>query len=174
MQSRRDLLKTLGAGALGAATLTATGLASKRAKADTLRAFASGSRSGAPWCLLAPLQAGSSVGKGWKVESLRSVSNGAAILSLTHKTEGTARIHLCMRQGKATGLAHSHLLDLVLMDGGNGAKPTHESLGRVASGIAKRIAKNELGAVEDGTLDAMTRMLTHNERQALFGPENIL
>ena len=41
-------------------------------------------------------------------------------------------------------------------------------------GIAKRIAKNELGAVEDGTLDAMTRMLTHTERMALYGPENIL
>jgi hypothetical protein len=174
MHSRRHLLKTLGAGALGAATLTATGIASRRAKADTLKAFASGSRTGAPWCLLSPLQPGSTVGKGWKVHSLGPVRNGAAILSLTHKTHGAARVHVCMRQGKATGLAHSHLLDLVLMDGGDGAKPTQEALGRVVHGIAKRIAKNELGAVEDGTLDAMTRMLTHQERLALYGPENIL
>ena len=117
MHSRRDLLKTLGAGALGAATLTATGLASRRARADTLKSFASGSRSGAPWCLFSPLKPGASVGKGWKVDSLSPVRDGASILALTHKTQGTARIHICMRQGKATGLAHSHLLDLVLMDG---------------------------------------------------------
>jgi len=60
------------------------------------------------------------------------------------------------------------------MDGGDGQRPTTESLARVVTGIAKRIAKNELGTVDGATLDAMARMLTHEERKAFYGPENLL
>ena len=49
-----------------------------------------------------------------------------------------------------------------------------ENLARVITGIAKRIGKNEVCAVDDGMLDAMTSMLTHEERMALYGPENLL
>jgi hypothetical protein len=49
------------------------------------------------------------------------------------------------------------------MDGGDGAEPTHEGLARVVIGIAKCIVKNELGAVDESTLDVMARMLTHEE-----------
>ena len=60
------------------------------------------------------------------------------------------------------------------MDGGDGDKRTDENLGRVIRTMAKRIAKNELGAIDSSTLDSMARMLTHNERLALYGPEKLL
>jgi hypothetical protein len=59
------------------------------------------------------------------------------------------------------------------MDGGDGDKRTDESLGRVIRTLAKRIARNELGAVDKQTLHDMARMLTHKERLLLFGPENL-
>ena len=59
-------------------------------------------------------------------------------------THGTARVHICARGGQGAGLTHSHLLDFVLMDGGDGDKRTQENLGRVIMGLAKRVAKNEL------------------------------
>jgi hypothetical protein len=60
------------------------------------------------------------------------------------------------------------------MDGGNGDKRTQENLGRVILGIAKRISTNELGSVDEVTIDAMSKMLTHDERMALYGPENLI
>ena len=72
------------------------------------------------------------------------------------------------------GITHSHLLDFVLMDGGNGDKRTQENLGRIIVGIAQRVSKNELGVVDADTIDAMSRMLTHEERMALYGPENLI
>ena len=174
MQSRRDLLKAVSTGIAGAAVVTTAGVSANKARAASLRAFAEGSGSDAPWCLLAPLRQGSSIGKGWKLSKLSPVQSGASVLTLDHSIHGTARVHICGRSGGDTGLTHSHLLDLRLMDGGDGEQRTPESLARVVTGIAKRIAKNELGAVDESTLDAMSRMLTHEERKALFGPENLL
>jgi hypothetical protein len=174
MQSRRDILKAVGTGVAGAAVVTTAGVSATKARAASLKAFAEGGGSGAPWCLLSPLRKGASVGKGWRLDNLSEVRAGASVLSLVHPQRGTARVHLCARHDGETGLTHSHLLDLRLMDGGDGAEPTHEGLARVVTGIAKRIAKNELGAVDESTLDAMARMLTHEERKALFGPENLL
>lgn len=174
MPTRRDLLKAVGSGVAGVAVSTATGSSAAHARKASLLAFAEGLGSGAPWCLVAPLQKGSNVGKGWTLAGLSSVREGASIMELRHPHHGTAKVHLCARSGRDTGLTHSHLLDLRLMDGGDGERPTTESLARVVTGIAKRIAKNELGTVDGATLDAMARMLTHEERKAFYGPENLL
>ncbi|MEC8194629.1 MAG: twin-arginine translocation signal domain-containing protein [Myxococcota bacterium] len=174
MPSRRDLLKVVGPGVAGVAVGTATGSSAAHARRASLMAFAGGFGSEAPWCLVAPLQTGSSVGKGWRLEALSRVCEGASIMTLRHSVHGAAKVHICARSGNDTGLSHSTLLDLRLMDGGDGSRPTPEGLARVVTGIAKRIAKNELGAVDESTLDAMARMLTHEQRKAFYGPENLL
>jgi len=174
MQSRRDMLKKLGLTVAGAAVATGATLATKEAQAASLRAFAEGGSGAAPWPLLTPVAPGKPAGRGWTATHLSAVRDGASILTLTHNTGATARVHICARRGPATGVARTNLLDLVLMDGGDGDKATEEGLGRVIRTMAKRVARNELGAIDNQTLDNMARMLTHNERLALYGPENLL
>jgi len=175
MQTRRDLLKVMGTTVAGASLVGgATGIATSSVRASVLRSFTSGGTADAPWCLMEPIQKGSCVGKGWSVSDLSPVQNGASVLSLSHVVHGRASVHICARRGLNSGLAHSHLLDMVLMDGGNGDKRTQENLGRVILGIAKRISTNELGSVDEVTIDAMSKMLTHDERMALYGPENLI
>lgn len=82
-----------------------------------------------------------------------------------------ARVHLCHHQGDPKGLAHSDLIDLVLMDGGRGDRATDESLGRVLMGLAAHIRDNELSA--DGDLGALARMQPHSDRVLDYGPENL-
>ena len=175
MQTRRELLKAMGSTVAGASIVTgAAGIASPTARASMLRTFASGGHGDAPWCLMYPVDKGMCVGKGWAVADLSPVKDGASVLTLEHSVHGSARVHICARRGESVGLTHSNLLDFVLMDGGDGDKRTQENLGRIIVGIAKRVSKNELGAVDAGTIDAMSRMLTHEERMALFGPENLI
>jgi hypothetical protein len=168
MASRRDVLKKLGLG-LTAITVT-TGAA---IQGSTCSAFASGSSlDGSPWWLLAPLTVGTVVGKGWQVSTLGSIENGASILTLQHKQGQTVNIHICAYDGDPKGLAHTEFLDLILMDGGCGDKPTDEHLGRVLMGIAKRIRKNELSLQQD--LDALVQLQTHEERVLKYGAENLV
>jgi hypothetical protein len=170
MQSRRDILKAFGTTAVA----SASGLGAFRAHAASLHAFTTGISAEAPWCLMAPLTKGESLGKGWRLSDLTPVKSGASIMTLSHLVQGQARIHICARVGRSRGLSHTHLLDLVLMDGANGERRTQEGLARVVKGIAKRIAKNELCAVDDTTIDSMSKMMSHDQRRALFGPENLL
>lgn len=174
MQSRRDVLKKLGVGVAGAAVVANTALSIKDAQAASLRAFAEGGSADAPWPLLRPVGPGRSAGRGWTAKELSPVRDGAAILTLVHSGGQTARVHICARRGPATGVARTHLLDMILMDGGDGDKRTDEDLGRVLRTMAKRVAKNELSAIDSTTLDSMARMLTHKERLALYGPEKLL
>jgi hypothetical protein len=166
MQSRRDILKALGT----TAAASATGYAGSK---FALQSFISGSGD-APIALLAPLTIGASVGGGWSIADLGPVKDGASVLTLTSPVAGEARVHICARNGAATGLAKTNLLDLVLMDGGNGNDPTRESLARVVTGIARRIAKNELDIESEENLDEIAKMMSHDERMAILGPENLI
>ena len=168
MQSRRDILKAFGT------TLAASATFSRSAQARSLKAFVSGTTADAPWSLLDPLKVGSSVGKGWSMNALSTVRGGSAVMTLSHGVHGDARVHICALRGQGQGLSQTRLLDFVLMDGGDGNLRTNEGLARVVKGIANRVAKNEVCAVDTSTLDAMSGMLSHDERMALFGPENIL
>ena len=170
MTTRRELLRHLGAGAASASALGAgkTALATHHA---TLQAFARPSRA-APWWLFKPLQQGSRVGLGWRIQDLGAVERGAAILELSHDKAGvTARVHICTYEDQPRGLAHTELFDLILMDGGQGDKPTEESIGRVLLTLADIIRENELG--EEADLDRVNRMLSHSERVAIYGPETL-
>jgi hypothetical protein len=172
MASRRDLLRALGVGAAAAVATTAGARLDAAARADQLRAFADGGAASSPWWLLAPLQAGSPVGKGWTLTSLGAVERGAAVITLAHADGREARVHLCARVGRARGLAHTALFDLVLMDGRHGDAPTDEGLGRALIGLAGRVHRNELSTSAD--LGDVARLLPHRDRVSLYGAASLV
>lgn len=125
----------------------------------------------APWWLLAPLAAGATVGRGWRVDSLSGVVQGAAVLTLAHDDGRAARVHVCAHDGAPRGVAHTALFDLILMDGGDGKRQTDEDIGCVVLGLAKAVRENELA--EDGDLGPLARLMTHPDRVATFGPDTL-
>ena len=180
METRRELLRVLAIGTAAAsipASLASPGLAAA-APAEGLAAANPGEANPdegitapAPWWLFAPLQAGSALGAGWSLANLSEVRRGACVLELVHETGDVARVHVCGHDGRPKGLAHGHMVDLVLMDGGNGDKPTDEQLGRVLLGIAVRVRLNE-GSPE-GDLAPLAAMMSHPDRVARYGAHSL-
>lgn len=178
MESRRKILKKIGI-TTAAAGLTVGAARKARAAESTPAAAAADGAAGAPeadlgkgpWWLVAPLQRGEHLGGGWFLAHLAPVKEGAAVLTLQHAEEGVARVHLCYLDGRPRGLAHTAMLDLILMDGGQGDKSTDERLGRVLMGLAKVIARNELHG--KGDLRELSAMQSHDERVAVYGPEKL-
>jgi hypothetical protein len=159
-------------GATAAASLGGTGVAMARtAPGGASRLGLAGSD--APWWLLAPTRSGSSIGVGWQVEDLAPVEAGATILTLSHRSGRIARVHICARHGRARGLAHTGLFDLVLMDGGQGDQPTEEGLGRALQQLARQMRRNEL-AVDDSALVQVVDLEPHSARVARYGPETLV
>lgn len=165
MNSRRDILK---GASLGAAALALTAASQHR----SIAAFARGEDDAAPWWLMAPLSAGSSIGGGWSLASLSPVAAGASILTLAHRDGRKTRVHLCAWSEAPRGVAHTALLDMVVMDGGQGDQPTEESLGRALRSLASRIRRNELDSGVN--LSELARMQSHEERVARYGPESLV
>lgn len=160
---RRNLLKTIG---IGVAVVTVS-------QRDSLQAFVQGkSLSEAPWWLISPLKAGSSVGKGWKIADLSSVEQGACVLSLEHLSGEVTDIHICAKEEGQKGIESTALLDLVIMDGRQGQEDTREDVGRVVMGLAKRIQRNEMRLEAD--LRSLVSLESHDERVNRYGPENLL
>ncbi len=174
MESRRTFLKKLAVG-------TATAAAGPAAAVEVAEA-ALGERvldtpllqtlfrGPAPWWLLAPLHKGSALGLGWYLADLGEVTRGASVLTLVHRSRRRARVHLCVHGGAPVGVAHSGLIDLVLMDDHDGSGATEEDLGRVILGLAARIRRNE----KSGELKGLARMMRHEERVAAFGAEELV
>lgn len=127
--------------------------------------------SDAPWWLLQPIGRGSHVGYGWRVSGLSAIRDGAAVLALTHSDGAQANVHLCRRRGTARGIAHTRHLDLVLMNGGSGALPSDEPLGRVVLSLAKRVSRNE--SLASAELASLAAMMSHDERVLRFGEERL-
>jgi len=125
----------------------------------------------APWWLIAPLAAGSPLAFGWYIGGLGEVTRGASVLTLKHSSGREARLHLCGYDSAPRGIAQTGMIDLVLMDGGFGDVNTDEDVGRIVLGIAKNIANNELDPKHD--LYPLAKMLSHEERKALYGPETL-
>lgn len=170
MASRRQVLQALGVGVVATSALApAAASAASRAASSAPR----WSRSAAPWWLLAPCQVGSAVGRGWQLDHLSTVHEGAAVLSLSHRDGRLARVHVCARHGRPTGVAHTALFDLVLMDGAAGDRPTDESLGRVLSQLARRIRRNEQAMGED-QLRGIVGLRSHTDRVDRYGPEALV
>lgn len=169
MPSRRVVLQAFGVGAVASASLGAS----------TVAAAASSSRDrlwsteAAPWWLLGSLRAGSAVGRGWRIDDLTPVREGATILSLSHRDGRLARVHICARQGRPSGLAHTAMFDLVLMDGGQGDQQTDEALGRVLKQVARSVARAERTVDEQG-LRTVLGLRTHSDRVARYGGEALV
>jgi hypothetical protein len=125
----------------------------------------------APTWLFAPFHEGSALALGWRMGALSPVSRGAAVLELVHTSGRAARVHLCAHDGQPKGVAHTALLDLVLMDGRAGEGVTDEDLGRVLLGLAAHVRTNELSA--DGDLAPLARMTTHGARVMRYGPHTL-
>lgn len=164
MDTRRDLIKKL---AVGAAAVTA--LPAPRAQAAAfVDALTAGSE---PWWIVAPLHRASGIGHGWFLHSLTTPKRGAVVLQVVHDTLDPVSVHLCAHRGSPRGVAHSHFLDFVVMDGGQGDRRTEESLGRALTALAHTVAANELRAEADPKL--LGGLLTHGERVDRFGPEGL-
>ncbi|MBW2459212.1 MAG: hypothetical protein JRI68_32240 [Deltaproteobacteria bacterium] len=118
----------------------------------------------APWELVAPLVAGSTVGSGWQVAALSAVERGAVVLTLAHRSGQHAQVHLCRRGSEPRGIAHTADLDLVLMNGGDGKTPTGEGIGRAVKTVALQMAERQ---------DGPTELLTHRARLHRFGAREI-
>lgn len=171
MDSRRSVLKKLLVGTATAAAVPAAGSAALSA-GGVLDGGAIALPSGpAPWWLLAPLGMGTPLKYGWYVAGLSAVERGAAVMTLQHSSGRKANVHLCAHNGRPNGLAHTRLIDMLLMDGGSGSFRTDELLGRVILGIAKRVRLNELDP--QGDLWPLAKMMTHNDRMEAFGAESL-
>lgn len=182
MDTRRKVLGKIGLGA--AATGLVVGVERRLRPAGTRPADGDGAASDpgrvaardpaagdGPWWLLAPLSRGDHLGEGWFLAHLGPVRRGASVLTLQHRDGEVARVHLCYHDGTPRGLAHTTVLDLVLMDGGAGDKPTDENLGRVLLGLARVIRANELA--DDDRLQQLAAMQPHAERVDTYGPETL-
>jgi len=167
MPSRRVVLQAMGVGAIASASL---GASAARAAARSGRTWSSKE---APWWLLSPLSEGSPLGRGWQVGHLSPVQEGATILTLAHRDGRIARVHICARQGRARGLAHTGLFDLVLMDGRQGDQPTEESLGRVLRQVARVMRRAELSVGEDA-LRQVVGLRSHPDRVRMYGAEALI
>jgi hypothetical protein len=125
----------------------------------------------APAWVFAPFTEGSALALGWSMGRLSPVERGAAVLELVHTSGRVARLHLCAHDGQPRGVAHTALLDLVLMDGRSGEGATDEQLGRVVLGLAAHIRNNELDG--NGDLLPLARMTTHGDRVMRYGPHTL-
>ena len=167
MPSRRDVLQALGVGAVASASLGAASVASAGSARSLWSADAP------PWWLIDPLTAGTSLGRGWRVEELSAVQEGASVLTLSHRDGRIARVHICAREGRPQGVACTGLFDFVLMDGAQGDRPTEESLGRVLRQVARRARRAEQRVGED-ELRMVVGLRSHPERVARYGAEALV
>src|SRR6185369_1914960 len=92
-----------------------------------------------PWPLLAPFGEGAQLPLGWSVESLSTIRAGAATLVLAHAEHGAARIAVRRNGGAPMGVAHTDVLDFMLLNGGSGGTRTEESVGRVLIALARAL-----------------------------------
>lgn len=182
MDTRRKLLKKIGLGTAAAGLVIGARRLPRDAGEVDLAAAAPGDQAGTarvdpavagdgPWWLLEPLQRGAHLGQGWFLAHLGGVQRGASVLTLQHQDGRVARVHVCNHAGSPRGLAHTALLDLVLMDGGQGDQRTPEDLGRVLLGLAQVIRGNELRG--DADLRQLATLESHAERVDAYGPESL-
>lgn len=159
MEDRRAFLRLAVFGL--ASTALATGAAEARAPSPDgapapMPEHAPGD---APWWLVHPVREGGEIGLGWRIARLWPAVHGAVTLNLVHDDGRVARVDLSLREGDAKGPASTHYVDFIVMDGGNGAAPMDESLGRALRRLAAVVAENE-----ERDLDSLAALQPHAER----------
>jgi len=192
MQSRREFVRGLAAGATGAAVVLAGGGIARAKQSKTagtpetagraeeaVSAAQAAPPSGPigvtdagtpatttappPWDLLRPLKAGAKVTRDWKVADLTGIVDGTCVLTLQNRRGRMHRIHLCRNDGRPQGLVYTDRVDLVVMNGGQGDLPTDETLAQAVAQVAHVLASNE--ARQAGLV---TALLPHAERLRMF------
>jgi hypothetical protein len=118
---------------------------------------------GGPWWLFSPLRPGGEVGLGWALARVFPAVEGAITVNLLHVDGRTARVDLSLRDGTAKGPASTDLVDFIVMDGGDGAAPMDESLGRAVRRLAALVGDNE-----GLDLDTLARLDPHADRVRAF------
>lgn len=167
--NRRDWLKAMAAGGAGALFPFGNRASALAGEVLGLAELMDGP---APQWLLSPLGPGSRLSNGWSIEGLSPVRRGAAVLTLRSDGGEEARVHLCRRGAKPRGIAQSHHLDFVLMNGSDGKTPSDEGLGVVLLSIAKRVARNEQRASK--MLASLDAMEPHDQRVRRYGAETLV
>jgi hypothetical protein len=119
-------------------------------------AFANGVH---PGFLFHPLGPGADLGLDWRLDRVFPPFEGAVTVNLVHADGRRARVDVCLREGAPKGPASTALLDFIVMDGGDGAAPMDESLGRVLRRLAAVVADNE-GA----DLERVAQLTSHAQR----------
>jgi ferredoxin len=116
-----------------------------------------------PWALLTPFGEGAALGLGWVLESLSPVRAGSATMVLRHERDGIARVAIRRNGGAPLGVAHTDILDFMLMNGGGGTAQTDAAIGTVLSGLADTLREKSQAGPGDEILAAL---LPHTEMQA--------
>lgn len=148
MKDRREFLRLAAFGAVG------LGLPLAQAHAGELVGPGEG-----PWWLFAPLRAGGEVGLGWTLARVYPAVEGAITVNLVHVDGRAARVDLSLLDGAPRGPAATELVDFIVMDGGDGAAPMDESLGRAVRRLAAIVGENEAG-----DLSTLAHLDPHGER----------
>lgn len=171
MENRRDFLRLSAAGVVAAvpmaaraADMVAKDLGGQDAAAvdgQVPGATDVGSEpEGVTNALFAPLSAGSDLGLGWRFARAFAPREGAVTVNLVHTDGRAARVDVCLLQGKGRGPAQSGLCDFIVMDGGDGAAPMDEPLGRALACLAAVVRQNELADASQ----ALLALEPHQER----------
>ncbi|MFZ5479997.1 MAG: hypothetical protein ACOZNI_24745 [Myxococcota bacterium] len=113
----------------------------------------------APTWLVHPLAPGDEIGLGWRLARMYPPVDGAVTLNLLHEDGRAARVDLCLLEGEPKGPAHTTCIDFIVMDGGDGASPMDESLGRVVVRLAAIVGDNE-----GKHLDGLVELEAHADR----------
>jgi len=92
---------------------------------------------------------------------LSPVVDGACVLTLRHENGRAERIHLCRNDGQPQGVVHTGRLDLVVMNGGQGDRPTEERLAQAVAAVRDVLAANEQA-------NQVAVLLPHTERMRRF------
>jgi hypothetical protein len=117
-----------------------------------------------PWDLVRPFVAGAVVAHGWRLFDLSPVRDGSCVVTLENGRGGSHRIHLCQNDGQPQGLVYTRRMDLVVMNGGQGALPTEEGLAQAVAALAHVVAANEAKQADGFFAD----LLPHSERVRRF------
>jgi hypothetical protein len=127
MTTRRNVLKGIAAGA-AVCGVSGTAVYAADASLNGREGFLTDGVS--PWWLLAPLAMGTPLAHGWYIGGLSKVTRGAAVLTLKHAAGQEVGVHLCGYDSEPRGVAHTGLIDIVVMDGSFGAGKTDRKIDR--------------------------------------------
>jgi hypothetical protein len=160
---RRTFFGLVGAGAVGAAVMPLSGVATRARPV-------AGARVATLDFLLAPL-VGRPLPGGFRVSSIGAVERGSARIGLTHQDGTEVAVQVFRRSPRSSGLATTRLLDLRWMNGGDGARATHETAGLAVMNLAARIRRIEgaivgLSPAQRASLGAL---YTHEHRSVVHG-----